>query len=489
MRRLRYFDFELKIEQEGDRYAAQVLHSPTGEAKSVFTLPFSEDRLELLVLKIGGRLRSSARRIHTDEMEAARELGGKLFDAVFSGGVRERFESSIDEVSRSEETGLRLKLRLQEVAELADLPWEFLFDSTHDRFLAQSVQTSVVRYIEIPERIRPFIVNLPLNVLVMTSSPTDYLRLDVELERSSLEKALEPLSNEGKVSVKWLEKPTLSALLRCLREGTYHVFHFIGHGGFDKKAEEGVLVLEDEQGRSWLADAHRIATLLHDHPSLRLVVLNSCEGARNSRSDPFAGVATTLIRQGIPAVIAMQFEISDNAAITFAGEFYAALAGGFPVDAAVAYGRLAIYAQPNDAEWGTPVLYMRSSDGVLFKPTPLEEKKEEEEKIHDVNSMTVAEIKEIASEIDDFDEILRMCMEERKGRWRTRAIEALEARLYALKQPQHDVNKMTVDEIKEIAREVDDIGEILLMLNKERKGRWRTGAIEALDKRFHELTQ
>ena len=130
--------------------------------------------------------------------------------------------------------------------------------------------------------------------------------------------------------------------------------------------EEGVLVLEDEQRRGWLAGAHRIGTVLHDHRSLRLAVLNSCEGARNSRTDPFAGVAATLIRHGIPAVVAMQFEITDEVAITFAGAFYSALAEGFPVDAAVAEARKAIYAQPNDVEWGTPVLYMRSPDGRLF---------------------------------------------------------------------------------------------------------------------------
>jgi hypothetical protein len=64
--------------------------------------------------------------------------------------------------------------------------------------------------------------------------------------------------------------------------------------------------------------------------------------------------------------VAMQFEISDEAAITFAGEFYSALAEGVPVDAAVAEARKAIYAT-NDVEWATPVLYMRSPNGVLFK--------------------------------------------------------------------------------------------------------------------------
>jgi hypothetical protein len=323
------------------------------------------------VLKLGAR-RGSSRRMYSAELEAAREVGGKLFEAVFSGEARACLRSSLDEMSRHEGTGLRLKLRLQGVAELADLRWEFLFDAALDRFLAQSNQTPIVRYVDMPERIRPFTTTLPLHLLVMISSPDDprYARLQVERERSVLQAALESLSREGKVRIDWMEKATLAALQRQLRQGTYHVFHFIGHGGFDRKADEGVLVLEDDLQRGWLAEAHRIGTVLHDHRSLRLAVLNSCEGARNSRSDPFGGVATTLIRDGIPAVVAMQFEISDEAAITFAGDFYAALADGLPIDAAVAEAHKAIYVKPNDVEWGTPVLYMRSADGVLFNFTP-----------------------------------------------------------------------------------------------------------------------
>ncbi len=197
MERIRYPDFDLKLERKEDQYIARILQSPTGEASSVFKLPFSDDRLELLVQKLGGHLRSNVRSFHKAEMEAAQELGGKLFDSVFSSDVLGCFRSSLDEVSRSEETGLRIKLRLQEVPELADLPWEFLFDSSLNRFIAQSNQTPIIRYIEMPEWIKPLKVNLPLQILVITSSPGDYCSLGVERERSSLEKALKPLSADG----------------------------------------------------------------------------------------------------------------------------------------------------------------------------------------------------------------------------------------------------------------------------------------------------
>jgi hypothetical protein len=110
----------------------------------------------------------------------------------------------------------------------------------------------------------------------------------------------------------------------------------------------------------------QLATLLADETTLRLAVLNACEGARNSLSDPFSGVASCLVQREIPAVIAMQLEITDRAAITFAGELYSALADGYPVDAALAEARKAIFADRNDVEWATPVLFMRVADGRIF---------------------------------------------------------------------------------------------------------------------------
>ncbi|HJQ94908.1 MAG TPA: CHAT domain-containing protein, partial [Acidimicrobiia bacterium] len=95
--------------------------------------------------------------------------------------------------------------------------------------------------------------------------------------------------------------------------------------------------------------------------------LNSCEGARTSPTDPFAGTAQSLVQQGIPAVIAMQFEITDEAAILLSHEFYAALSDGYPVDTALGEARKAIFASGNEVEWATPVLYMRSANGRIFR--------------------------------------------------------------------------------------------------------------------------
>jgi multiple sugar transport system substrate-binding protein len=108
-----------------------------------------------------------------------------------------------------------------------------------------------------------------------------------------------------------------------------------------------------------------LAELLDDHYPLRLVFLNSCEGARGSENDAFSSTAATLVRRGVPAVVAMQYEITDSAAIEFSRDFYEALADNLPVDAAVTEARAAV-SMDSMLEWRTPVLYMHSPDGRVF---------------------------------------------------------------------------------------------------------------------------
>src|SRR5271165_6988640 len=270
------------------------------------------------------------------------------------------------EQSRSAKRRLRLRLRIGDAPELNDVPWEYLYNASLNQFLSLSEYTPLIRYLELPRRIRPLTIDARLEILAMISSPSDYPQLDVEQEWSRLNDALMAPIDKNQVRLSRLAEAKLSMLQRELRRSEYHVLHFVGHGGFDQGTQDGALVLHDEAGRGRLVTAERLGTILRDHRSLRLVVLNACEGARSSRTDPFAGVAQTLVQQGIPAVIAMQFEITDKAAVVFAHEFYAAIADDYPVDAALGAARKAIFADENETEWGTPVLFLRAPDGRLF---------------------------------------------------------------------------------------------------------------------------
>jgi hypothetical protein len=214
--------------------------------------------------------------------------------------------------------------------------------------------------------VQPLAVDGPLRVLALLSNPADQAALDIEQEWARLGQALAGLEAQGRVVLERLETPTLGDLQARLRRGEVHVFHYIGHGRFDGRDQDGELILEDDEGYGQPVSGKVLGTLLHDASALRLAILNACEGARGTGRDPFAGVARTLVRKELPAVIAMQAPISDGAARTFAYEFYRALADDYPVDAALTEARKAIYGQGNELEWGIPVLFMRSADGMLW---------------------------------------------------------------------------------------------------------------------------
>src|SRR5690349_8816304 len=244
-----YHNFDLYFQREGDGYRVRA-DSVEGQAGSTFALPFSEMELEnfLLTTRPGGR---GVRRIDAPDVAAAKKFGGNLFDAVFSGDVQGCWRSSFSAASQ-EGTRLRVRLRFVDTPELADLPWEYLFSRSLNRFLALDDELAIVRYLDMPERTRPVAVTLPLRVLVMISNPADFPRLDVEQEWANMQEALAPLQARGLVQIDLVEDATLPALRKQLQANQYHILHFIGHGAFDRQTQEGVVVLKDENGRGRL---------------------------------------------------------------------------------------------------------------------------------------------------------------------------------------------------------------------------------------------
>jgi hypothetical protein len=348
-----YEDLDLLFVRTDIGYRVKVIESPVGEADAALRWSSGEgatpDPEQL-------------------EPDTAKDLGKALFDAIFYADTLDRLHRSLDEV-RHKAAGLRIRLRLADVPELASLPWECLYDPVLDRFLALSSETPLVRYLDLPQIAKPLLIEPPLKVLVVTSSPSDYDRLDTEREWHMLEKALEHLRHQGRVEVMRLEEASLIALQRQLRRDQYHVFHFFGHGVFSERAQDGVLILESEQGQGHPVRKEELGRLLHDHPSLRLAFLAACQGATASRSDLYAGMAQGLVKQGVPVVIAMQSVITEQAAMTLVGEFYRAIAEGYPVDASLAEARKAMSGQGRTVEWATPVLFSRLRDNRLIVPT------------------------------------------------------------------------------------------------------------------------
>ena len=358
-----YDDLQLRIDRDADGTYRVLAMAPDGRtARGSFTPPMSDTELDDFVQRVGlARRRTGSA---DTRMEAIRSLGSTLFDALIKDDVGTVFYSARSAASERDR-GLRITLRLSGSPELMRLPWEFLYK--RPRFIAQSTSTPVVRALDIDSALRPQKVRLPLRILAMVSSPAGYPELDADVERRNLERALAGPRQAGLVEVTWLDRATLGELGRRIAEpDEIHVLHYIGHGAYNEATESGVLVLETPQGRAHDVSGEEVGAKLQDETSLRLVVLNACEGARSSHVDPFSGVAASLVNFDIPAVIGMQFEITDDAAIAFSESLYTGLARGLPIDAALAPARRAIIGAMLPTEFGTPVLFLRDGDAHLF---------------------------------------------------------------------------------------------------------------------------
>lgn len=212
-----------------------------------------------------------------------------------------------------------------------------------------------------------------LRVLVVTANPLDLPdQLNVEQELKDIKDVLEGSLAHVLIELEQLKMPcTLESLQQRLRklDQPIHILHFIGHGQYDTGQNEGVLFFETKDRQSRRVTAERLTSVLRDHKSLRLIFLNSCEGATNGANSIFSGLAQQIV-SGMPstllAVVAMQSLITDQAAISLTRNFYEAIAYGYPVDAALAEARKAVYASGSDFDWGTPALFMRARNSTLF---------------------------------------------------------------------------------------------------------------------------
>ena len=309
-----------------------------------------------------------ARRILPTTEAALREVGERLFEATFDGDVGAAYRTSLA-IATERGTGLQLALRLT-APELATLPWESLFDPHADVYLCR--KEPLVRRVSAPYSPPALELRPPLRILAMAASPRGLPALDVPAERERLEEALRPHLDQGLIELEWLDDASWAGVHAKLLEQEWHVLHFIGHGTYDTDADEGMLAFVGADGRPDLVPANALADLLDEaEPTPRLVVLNSCQSGATGGSDLFSGTAAALAHSGIHAVAAMQFSISDGAAIAFARGFYTALAHGRDVDEAVRSGRIGILGTGRGTlEWVTPVLYLRGDDAQVFRIVP-----------------------------------------------------------------------------------------------------------------------
>ncbi len=392
------------LDESTNTFKVSVPISDVGETREAFSaLYFSEEMKEYL------RRLERKNNLPLSELVAfGKQITARLFP---SPEIRNLFQRAIEKAGQ--DGYIRLRLVIKHL-KLAQIPWEFCYfpqpegeEDSYDNFLVLNPKYSMVRYESIdssPSEIKKENQET-LRLLAVTADPTG--ELELKMEQKAIEKALKGFNVKG-INLNWepfINNPTVDELISELHKGA-DLFHFAGHGIFKEKeiSDSGeqarfvinesefnrlqknqvrflstlpeiedsrgignlVLLNKKTEGASELFPANELAIHLQQ-AGVRVAVLGACETGRRDGVSPWTGIAPAVIKQGIPAVLAMQYRVSDSEAIAFSKRFYTALAAGLTLDEAVSLGRREMYNESKQGyEWAIPVLYMRSPDGIVF---------------------------------------------------------------------------------------------------------------------------
>jgi hypothetical protein len=309
---------------------------------------------------------------------SVKQVGRQLFDFIFQGRVLELYKECYTSTRKVLKQPLSIRLRVTHPG-LSYVPWETLFDQVNGFYVTVSQDTPFMRALEADDDDTPLGGGSPIRILGMAArakvlSGIALDSIDVDAEQVAIKNALGALDDGKRVKLCWIPSAKGRDLTRRFIKGDdgkrWDIFHFIGHGGHRLGEEKGFIVVQEDGGPAGIElyadDLRQIVCQFERTPNL--VILNSCSGAKSEPGMLFSSVAEELIRGGVPAVIAMQFEISDNMGIAFSNAFYTYLVDSRSIQAALAHTRLELKAS-RSAEWISPVLYMRGLNGEIFIDT------------------------------------------------------------------------------------------------------------------------
>ncbi len=309
-----------------------------------------------------------------DEIE---ELGELLFTILLDEKLRHDFFIHYQK-SREEGALLRIELDIDEqnLPDIAALPWEFLhvpFETGYGTvWLATAPDVVFSRRRALWKAAQPIQLHAReyLRIAVAVAVPNDLGAVEYQDVLTSLERLAHTERIELLEPVLQANKANIDRIL----EKNPHIFHFLGHAKFfdETDQQEGQIALVGADGQMERVSAEVFSELFNRHQP-GIVVLQSCESGTLSASKAFVGIASRIVQQNIPVVVAMQYKVSNTSATQFALEFYRRLAENEPVDKAMQEGRRRIALGSKGykhRDFATPLLLMRVRDGHLFQRQP-----------------------------------------------------------------------------------------------------------------------
>lgn len=303
------------------------------------------------------------RQVHDPEAYGQALTAGLFADPAVQSAIAQARASA-----QSRGVGLRLRLLVGPSArELHRLHWETLRDPEGGTPLFMGENLLFSRYLFSQSwrevRLRP---KGELSALLAIANPSDLetyglapvdVPAEVERARQNLDKistAVLPDSASG-------APVTLENLLAQMRPGI-DILYLVCHGSM--KDGESWLWLENEQGQAARLSGDELVQRVGElEQQPRLVVLVSCQSAGEGANDALAAVGPGLAQAGIPAVIAMQGNLSMETAAKFMPVFFQELLRDGFIDRAMSVARGTVRQHPD--AW-MPALFMRLKSGRIW---------------------------------------------------------------------------------------------------------------------------
>jgi hypothetical protein len=275
---------------------------------------------------------------------------------------------------------LRIRLLIGASApELHTLLWETLLNPQDGSPLCPNQNILFSRYLSSldwrPVRLRP---KEELKALVVVSNPSNLSNygldpVDVNGETNRALTGLADIQTLTLPDQSGSLKATIDNIIKLLQNESVDILYLVCHGVFAK--EEAWIWLEDQEGKAARISGTELVTRMKELPNRpRLVVLASCQSAGKEISaastefpvraaGPLAALGPRLAEAGIPAVIAMQGNISMQTITEFMPVFFKELQQDGQIDRAMASARGIVRDRP---DYWLPALFMRLKSGRVW---------------------------------------------------------------------------------------------------------------------------
>jgi hypothetical protein len=279
----------------------------------------------------------------TQKKEELEIVGNALYKLIFKEDLGSRFKAWFNALKQNERFRLRLKIK---APELISVPWELMRDEKG--FLARRSNVFIIRYMNVNKQEENIVHKIRL--LIVTASPKN-MSFNENEHIDELQKLFKLY--EIHLDILSGEQVTREGLFNKLKDNKYNLFHFVGHGTFDKN-EGKVWVIKQPGGKEESITAEDLGNWL-SYSEVNFAFFCSCKTGITSQKNTFSGVAHSLISKNIPAVVAMQYDFPQGQATAFVKTFYDILLKGKPIDEAMSLARNRL--PDNDIAWCIPVLY------------------------------------------------------------------------------------------------------------------------------------